>query len=380
MNIIFSVLYFLAIFFTNANILLRLIKLNIFNKLRKIIVALFALIFAFELNILNDLTTTKELLTYTLIILIISTLTFLILTAINYFKTKQIYASHLAKSIDVWEMISFIPLFFIFIQKINFNSSIIFVFLDFFFFYKVCKNAIKTPKVKYITLNSGKIKNDLSIALIADIHLKKNLNNNFFKNIIDKINEQNPDLVAIAGDLIDGNYKDIKCLHFLNDLKSTYGTFYILGNHEYYHGVNEILNELKKYNINILDNKSIEFNDFVISGVNDLMGNKLNIFKPDINALKLNINKFNILLTHQPKFVKKYDVSAYDLILAGHTHAGQIFPFSLAVKLEQGFLYGYYEKYKMYVTSGAGFWGVVARLIAKSEIVIINIKAKKGEL
>lgn len=377
MNIVFSILYFLAIFFTNANILLRVIKLNIFNKIRKLIVALFSLIFALEINILSDINLVKELLFYTLILLIFSTLVFLILMSLQYLKNKQIYSIDFAKNIDIWEIVIFVPLFCIFLSKISFELSIVYTFLAFFFFYKVCKNAIKTPKIKQITLSNNKLKNNLKIALIADIHLKRNLNDDFFKKIVDRINEQKPDLVAISGDLIDGSIKDIKCLHYLNDLSSTYGTFYVLGNHEYYHGVASIVEELKKYNINILDNKSIEFNDFVISGVNDLMGNKLNTFKPDINALKPNSLKANILLTHQPKFAKLHDVSSYDLILAGHTHAGQIFPFSLAVKLEQGFLYGYYEKYKMYVTSGAGFWGVVARLIAKSEIVMINLKSKE---
>lgn len=374
MSIIFGILCFLAIFFTNANILLRMIKINIFNKFKKLIIALFSLIFAYELSILNDLELVKKLLFYTLILSSFSTLIFIVLQCFYYFKNKQIYNIDLARGVEIWEIVIFIPLFFIFLSKISFEFSIVYTFLAFFFFYKVCKDAIKTPQIKQISLSNNKLKNNLKIALIADIHLKRNLNDDFFKKIVDRINEQKPDLVAISGDLIDGSIKDIKCLHYLNDLSSTYGTFYVLGNHEYYHGVASIVEELKKYNINILDNKSIEFNDFVISGVNDLMGNKLNIFKPNISTLKPNANKLNILLAHQPKFVKKYDVSSYDLILAGHTHAGQIFPFSLAVKLEQGFLYGYYEKYNMYVTSGAGFWGVVARLIAKSEIVMINLK------
>ncbi|MBZ7981796.1 metallophosphoesterase [Campylobacter sp. RM12640] len=382
MAILLGILYFLLVFFANANMLLRTIKNNTFNKFRKIIVAFYSIIFAFELSLITQENLIKELLYYSFIILIASTIVFFMIMSFYYIKTKIVYEEHFAKAIDIWEIFNFFPIFFIliyYLKDINIlNYEYIFIFIAFVFFYKVSKNAIKVPKIKEINLNEDKLKKDLKIAMIADIHLKKNLNDEFFINIINKINSLNPDLVVIVGDLVDTGINNVKNLNYLNELKSTYGTFYVLGNHEYYHGVGSIAKELKKYKLHFLDNKSIEFDDFVISGVNDLMGLKLKTFESDISKLKPKLDKFNILLTHQPKFVKKYDVSPYDLILAGHTHAGQIFPFSLAVKLEQGYLKGLYnvKNSKMYVTSGAGFWGIVARFNASSEIVLINVKSK----
>ncbi|NES53014.1 hypothetical protein G3565_32125, partial [Escherichia coli] len=86
------------------------------------------------------------------------------------------------------------------------------------------------------------------------------------------------------------------------------------------------------------------------------------------------------LLTHQPKTALLYDLSDFDLVLSGHTHGGQIFPFMFLVKLQQGFVHGLYdlgEKTKLYVSSGAGFWGPSLRVFAPSEIVILNLKGKK---
>ena len=84
------------------------------------------------------------------------------------------------------------------------------------------------------------------------------------------------------------------------------------------------------------------------------------------------------MLSHQPKSVLRYDVSNFDLVLSGHTHAGQVFPFGFLVKQNQGFLHGLYDlskKTKLYVSSGAGFWGLSMRYLAKSEIVLFNLKA-----
>ena len=389
MIILFSIVYILISFFTNANMLARCLKYDFFHKYKNTTIVVFSIIFGIWMAILTNNHLMIFVSKYTLIYFFATTLIFFILIGLNYLKTKTLYEESLAKTIDLWEIITFIPIFFIYnyfsFSNIKNNPSIqsfIFSMILFLFFYKACKNATKPPKIKSITITENKLTNDLKIILVADIHLKKNLNDDFFKNIVYEINQLNADCVMIAGDLIDTSIDNVKCLHYLNDIKSKYGTFYVLGNHEYYHNVEQIASKLQTYNIHFLDNKSIEFDDFTVSGVNDLTGIRLNKFTPDMSKLQPNQSKLNILLTHQPKFVKKYNVDDYDLILAGHTHAGQIFPFSLAVKLEQGFLSGLYNinKNKMYVTSGAGFWGAIARVGTQNEIVLIDIKAQTSDI
>lgn len=82
------------------------------------------------------------------------------------------------------------------------------------------------------------------------------------------------------------------------------------------------------------------------------------------------------MLSHQPKFINSMDKDA-DLVICGHTHGGQIFPFSLLVLLDQPFLAGLYrvnDKMRVYVSRGAGFWGPPVRLLAPSEITLLELR------
>lgn len=264
--------------------------------------------------------------------------------------------------------------------KLIFDSWLIILSVSMIF--KGFANAVGVPKVKEIDLKIDKLKENLNIVLISDVHLGKNLGEEFLKALIEKINALNADMVVIAGDLIDTDINKIHYLELLQNFKSKYGTFYVYGNHEYYNGMEEISAKLKKLqNFKILEDEGVEFDNFTLSGTLDLSAERLGYEASDINKVKQHINneKFNILITHQPKYVKTYDVTGFDLILSGHTHAGQIFPFSLLVFLEQGFVYGLYELGKnalLYVSSGAGFWGPAVRFLAPSEIAFLKLKGE----
>lgn len=264
--------------------------------------------------------------------------------------------------------------------KLIFDSWLIILSISMIF--KGFANAVSVPKVKEIDLKIDKLKENLNIVLISDMHLGKNLGEDFLKALIEKINTLNADMVIIAGDLIDTDINKIHYLELLQNFKSKYGTFYVYGNHEYYNGMEEISAKLKKIqNFKILEDEGIEFDNFTLSGTLDLSAERLGYKASDINKVKQHTNneKFNILITHQPKYVKTYDVTGFDLILSGHTHAGQIFPFSLLVFLEQGFVYGLYELSKnalLYVSSGAGFWGPAVRFLAPSEIAFLKLKGE----
>lgn len=253
-----------------------------------------------------------------------------------------------------------------------------------FLSYTSINNALKVPQIQNVDIKIATLKQDLKIAMLTDIHLGKNLHEDFLKKLIFKVNEQKPDMVVIVGDLVDTNPKDLKSyISRLNDLKSHYGTFYALGNHEYYHGINEVLNLLKtQTNMKILVNKNLDLGFINIAGLGDLAGLQKGLFAPDLARVKVDLNtsKPSILLTHQPKTAGLYDLSDFDLILSGHTHGGQIFPFMFLVKLQQGFLHGLYDlgdKTRLYVSSGAGFWGPSLRVFAPNEIVILNLKGQK---
>ena len=245
-------------------------------------------------------------------------------------------------------------------------------------------NANKLPDIKKIEVASDKIKDDLNLVIITDLHLGRNLHESFLSGLVNRVNALNPDAIFIVGDLIDSNVLDIDYLHLLSDFKSKFGTFYVTGNHEYYHGIEAILSAISKEDLTILSNTNKTCDTFTVSGVHDMTGFKGYDIElaPDLEKAKLGLDKskLNILLVHQPRYAKLEDLNDFDLVFAGHTHAGQIFPFSIVVYLQQGFLHGLYklgEKTQMYVSSGAGYWGPAIRFLAPSEIVQFVVKGEK---
>ncbi|HEB9286270.1 TPA: metallophosphoesterase [Campylobacter coli] len=250
--------------------------------------------------------------------------------------------------------------------------------------YTSINNAIRVPEIQSVDIHLAKLDRDLKIAMLTDIHLGKNLHKDFLDKLIVEVNLQKPDMVVIVGDLVDTNPKELQnYISRLNDLNSTYGTFYALGNHEYYHGIEEVLDLLKKYtNMKILLNQNLDLGFINIAGLGDLAGLSKGLYAPDLARVKVDLNtsKPSILLAHQPKTALLYDLSDFDLVLSGHTHGGQIFPFMFLVKLQQGFIRGLYDlggNTKLFVSSGAGFWGPSLRVFAPNEIAILNLKGEK---
>ena len=242
-------------------------------------------------------------------------------------------------------------------------------------------NAMNVPKVKELNISLKNLQQDTRLVMVSDIHLGKNLHEKFLRGLVEKINSLNADVVVIVGDLIDTKPHEIHYIHLLDEIKSKFGVFFALGNHEYYRGLDGVLALLKQTKIKILINESVNLGFLNIAGLADLAGLHFDRLgaKPDMEATKAKIDKNvpSILLAHQPKSVSLYDTSDFDLVLSGHTHAGQVFPFGALVLAQQGFLYGLYElegKNKLYVSSGAGFWGPAMRFLAPSEIALIHLK------
>lgn len=265
--------------------------------------------------------------------------------------------------------------------KLIFNLSLLFFALS--SVWRGWGNAMNVPKVKEFSLSLKNLSQNTRLVMISDVHLGKNLHEKFLRGLVERINSLNADIVVIVGDLIDTKPQDIDYIHILDEIQSKFGVYFALGNHEYYRGLDGVLTLLKQTKLKILINESINLGFLNIGGLADLSALRFDKFgvKPDIDATKAGLDKSvpSILLAHQPKSVSLYDTSDFDLVLSGHTHAGQVFPFGALVLAQQGFLYGLYElesKNKLYVSSGAGFWGPAMRFLAPSEIALIHLKGE----
>ena len=241
-------------------------------------------------------------------------------------------------------------------------------------------NGFKKPIIKEVDIKIKGLKKELNIVQISDVHIGKSLGKEFLENIVKDINTLNADIVVITGDLVDLHVDEIDDkLDALKDIKSRFGVYFVSGNHEYFHGVEAICSFLESLHVKVLTNENVVINNQInLAGITDLMGRRLGILKPDLKKALLHVEPElpTVLLAHQPKITKELKDEKIDLILSGHTHAGQIFPFGLLVLLDQPYLSGLYQhskKTQIFVSSGAGYWGPPIRVLAPSEIVNIQL-------
>lgn len=223
----------------------------------------------------------------------------------------------------------------------------------------------------------------LKVVFVGDLHVKP-YQKEHLKHVVKKINEQHPDLILCIGDFVSGHKKrhslPIKEIaKELSVLKPRYGFYTVLGNHDWWQGGEEIGKILEQNGIIVLGNENkkinINGNKLSIAGVEDLSTRGV-----DLQKSVKNIHQPSILLSHSPDvfpLIKRKD--NVDLILAGHTHGGQVrLPFigPLVVPSDYGKQYaaGLIEEsgHTMFVTKGIGTSIIPVRFNCLPEIVVIN--------
>lgn len=224
---------------------------------------------------------------------------------------------------------------------------------------------------------------ELHAVMVSDIHLGMVVDNDRLKEMVNRINELDPDIVFLAGDTID---EDVKLFasnempEILKKLRSRYGVYAVLGNHEYIGGNSELAVEcLQQAGINVLVDRCIKIgNQFYIAGRDDRMAGRINgKQRLELSRLIEGINHGLpiILLDHQPINLEESKLNGIDLQLSGHTHGGQFFPNTLISKRVFENSWGYLRKgeSQIIVSSGFGTWGPPIRIGSNSEIADITI-------
>ena len=262
-------------------------------------------------------------------------------------------------------------------------------------FYYGHEMAMEPSIVNYqVKIDKSAKVNKLRIVQLSDIHINDMTSSDRIQDMVDKVNQLNADFIVITGDTLDRRLQPFTEKGFdkqFQQFKSKYGTYIIFGNHEYLNIKEEnnheqdIINAFKHANMKVLKDDVVHLDNVGITfiGRDDFSSSRYDIKRASLPDLMVfsNTNKPIILLDHQPHDLDEPANLGVDLMISGHTHAGQVFPINLIEKLIYKNNYGIYKNTKQHftsiVSSGFGFWGPPIRLMTRSEIVVIDVTFDK---
>jgi len=246
--------------------------------------------------------------------------------------------------------------------------------------------GLSLPRVKETDIRIDHLPADLEgfrIVQLTDLHIHAGIRRKFVQDIVDRANALSADLIALTGDIVDGSCTEIGYdTAPLAGLTARHGVFFVTGNHEYWHGVEEWIREMRRMGFTVLmnDHRLIAHGNglMLVGGVADYSAPSRSSHASSPVKAMGNVSEADvkILLAHQPQSIYEAARADFDLQLSGHTHGGQLGPFRWMNSLGQPFQSGLYryENTQIYVSNGAGLWGLPVRIGAPSEISLLILQ------
>ncbi|GGJ20568.1 metallophosphoesterase [Streptomyces brasiliensis] len=245
--------------------------------------------------------------------------------------------------------------------------------------------VLRGPRVKRVTVPLAKLPraaDGYRIAVVSDIHLGPVLGPGFAQKVVDTINATQPDLIAVVGDLVDGSVKDLgPAAAPLAQLSARHGAYFVTGNHEYFSGAEQWVEEVRRLGLHPLENARIELSGFDLAGVNDVQGESEGHGPDFTRALgDRDTARACVLLAHQPVQIHESVRHGVDLQLSGHTHGGQLWPGNFIAAAANPTVAGleWYGDTQLYVSRGAGAWGPPTRVGAPSDITVVELRSTRA--
>ncbi len=226
----------------------------------------------------------------------------------------------------------------------------------------------------------------LRVVTFSDGHLSATYGGRRFERLVETVNAQRPDVVAIVGDLVDGELDELREeVAPLADLVSEQGVFFVTGNHEYFVDTTAWLRHLPTLGVEVLRNERVPITrggaSVDLAGIDDRTAASSGVpgHGADLDAALDGRDDATpvVLLAHQPVQVEQARAAGVDLQLSGHTHGGQLWPFDYAIRLDQPAVEGLsrHGDTQLYVTAGAGYWGPPMRVGARPEVTVVELRA-----
>jgi predicted MPP superfamily phosphohydrolase len=226
------------------------------------------------------------------------------------------------------------------------------------------------PDVVEVALTSPKLGRSLRFAQISDVHIGSR-SSRFLRDIIRRVNREHAEFLCITGDFIDQPGIGVDKLQALSEFAGP--IYYCTGNHERYEDLEDIVQRLESFEVVVLRNRAVEIDGLQFIGIED-HENAGQVARV-LPFIDINPDAYSILLYHRPQGLEAAARHGIDLKLSGHTHAGQIVPFHLAVRRVFEYTRGLYQLDNtwLYVNEGTGTWGPTLRLGTRSEITLFNL-------
>ena len=262
---------------------------------------------------------------------------------------------------------------------------------------------LKIKKVNVIDSSLPEAFNGMKIIQISDLHVGPTIRKKYVDHVVALANSEEPDLVCLTGDLIDGEVKDLWAeIEPLKNISAKLGKFYVLGNHEYYWdamgwrdaleklGFQPLLNQSAVVTVDVPLSQGLSLGNVDASpggsqkihilGLTDPAAAGFKLEKPNFEKALAGVpaGDFKILLVHQPQYYKTAATLPIQLQLSGHTHGGQFFPWTFIAARVHRFNAGLHrtQNLQVYVSRGTGYWGPPIRLGAPSEITSLVLRRK----
>lgn len=248
--------------------------------------------------------------------------------------------------------------------------------------------ALRGPRIRRVDVPFERLDPALEgvrIVQITDLHIGPTIRASYVRRVARMASALDADLVALTGDLVDGPVARLaRHVAPLAELTARARVFYVPGNHEYYSGAGPWLAHFRSLGFEVLLNEyatvSIRGARIIVGGVLDPAAARVSgpeqVPRPDLAAGAGEGAAFRLLLAHNPKLAPLAQAAGFNLQLSGHTHAGQFFPWTLAVRLIHApHVAGLSRSGRMwvYVSAGTGTWGPPLRLGSEPELTLIRL-------
>lgn len=239
--------------------------------------------------------------------------------------------------------------------------------------------------LRQVEFRSSKIPQELDgykVIVFSDLHAGAIHRTKYVSRVVETVNQQKADLILIPGDIADGDqYLLEERLALLAKLQSRDGAFWSSGNHDYYTGIGYVQRIMDKTGVKFLSNQAITVagGKLIVAGVNDPTDRDFGGSGMSFEHALAGVDqkKPTLLLCHQPrKFRDAFRLGA-DVIVSGHTHGGQTWPFNYIVNMIWEVPRGAYREMEkmLYVSVGIGTWGPPMRLSQPPEYIAITLRA-----